>query len=397
MKTIFAAVLTGLVATTGTATAGVRATDVTIEWFDATAEALAPHPDPYVTQSRNWAVTWLGAARAARETRCPSPFAEAAVASAVHTSLRRLAPEHAERLDARLTETLQRLPDGPGTRCGVEAGRTQAIKVFSERENDGLDPVSMNAPFPTPVPGPGVWQPTPPGFREAKQAGFRKAQPFLLDSASQFRPGPPPTLDSVLYRHDLAEVARVGAVDSEVRTRAQTDTAAFWYQSSVLGFTGVLRAALAESKGSPPDRARLVATFHVAAVDTEIAVSDAKYAYLFWRPVTALRSGSAPEWTPLHVTPAFPEYPSGHSSYAGSAERILTVLRGPIAAREFQLTSPTAPSVVKTYRAWCELTRDNIDARVWSGIHFRHSDNVGAGLGGRVASNTLAGFERLLS
>lgn len=391
------AVLATLVATAGTATAvNRRSADVTAEWFDTTAEFLAPHPDPYVTQSRNWAVTWLSAARAARETHCPAPFAEAAIASAVHASLRRLAPEHAERLDARLTETLRQLPDGPGTRCGVDAGRAQAIKTLTDRENDGLDPVSTNAPFPTPAPGPGVWQPTPPGFREAKQAGFRKARPFLLDRASQFRPGPPPPLDSALYREDLAEVARVGAVDSEVRTPAQTGTAAFWYQSSVLGFTGALRVALTGSKSSPADRARLVAAFQVAAVDTEIAVSDAKYAYLYWRPVTALQSGS-PKWTPLHVTPAFPEYPSGHTSYAGSAERILTVLRGPVATGEFQLTSPTAPSVVKTYRAWCELTRDNIDARVWSGIHFRHSDNVGAVLGGRVATNTLAGIERLLS
>ncbi len=387
-------ILVGLLASPVMAVAEERHVDVAVEWFDATAEALAPHPDPYVTQSRNWAVTWLSAAKAVRTPRCDRPFAEAALASAVHTALRALAPNQAERLDTRLSETLRRLPDGPGTRCGVQVGRAQALKVLADREGDGLDPASMNAPFPTPAPAPGVWQPTPPGFREAKQAGFRNARPFLLDRANQFRPGPPPALDSERYRQDLAEVEAVGALDSKLRTQSQTDTAAFWYQSSVLGFTGALRHALTETGGSLTDRTRLVAAFHVAAVDTEIAVSEAKYTYLYWRPVTAMQAAH-PKWTPLHVTPAFPEYPSGHTSYAGSAERILTVLRGPAAAREFQLTSPTAPAVVKTYRAWQELTEDNIDARVWSGIHYRNSDHVGAALGGRIAAHTLAGIDRL--
>lgn len=62
------------------------------------------------------------------------------MASAAHTSLRQLAPEHAERLDARLTETLRRLRDGPGIRCGIGTGREQALKVLADRENGGLDP-----------------------------------------------------------------------------------------------------------------------------------------------------------------------------------------------------------------------------------------------------------------
>lgn len=37
-----------------------------------------------------------------------------------------------------------------------------------------------------------------------------------------------------------------------------------------------------------------------------------------------------------------------------------------------------------------QLTRDNIDARVWSGIHFRHTDEVGAALGRRVALADLS-------
>ena len=57
------------------------------------------------------------------------------------------------------------------------------------------------------------------------------------------------------------------------------------------------------------------------------------------------------------------------------------------------LTSPVAPGITLTYRDRRELTRDNVDARVWSGIHFRHTDEVGAAVGRRVAAAGLARWD----
>ena len=130
----------------------------------------------------------------------------------------------------------------------------------------------------------------------------------------------------------LAEIRAVGQDTSSVRTPAQTDTANFIYQDSYALYGQALRAVLADTHHSLLWDAQAVAAFHVVTVDAQIAIFEAKYAYTFWRPVTAIRTGSVdpdPTWTPLWATPRHPEYPSGHAGYAGAAEGVLTALTGP--------------------------------------------------------------------
>ncbi|MEU6868663.1 vanadium-dependent haloperoxidase [Streptomyces sp. NPDC046876] len=373
------------------------------EWYDTTARTVEAAGAPtQITNSRTWAISWLAAARAAREApagRGRAAFQDAAVASAVHDALVSLAPSRAPELDAALAATLDRIPDGAAEHRGVAAGARQARIALAEREGDGLDPASVNAPFPVPAAAPGVWQPTPDGYAPAVQYGNRVAKPFLLDSPSQYRLGPPPALDSARYRADLAEVRAYGKADSTVRTLRQTETATFWYGSSLTLYTEPLRVAVTRSHRSTAERAELLALFHAALVDTQIATSDSKYAYTRWRPVTAIRTGSLgtdPAWTPLHQTPAHPDYPSGHATYAGAAEAILDALVGARTA-PFSLTSPTAPGVRRTYTGWDQLTRDNVDARVYSGIHSRSADEAGVVLGKAVAAHALRTAPRLFT
>ncbi|WP_235018165.1 vanadium-dependent haloperoxidase [Thermomonospora echinospora] len=394
------------VAVAPAATAG-ESVDAALEWYDTTAATIAAAGAPtQSTNSRTWAISWLAAARALRAAPAGvnrRDYQDAALAGAVHTSLVALVPARAQELDAALRRTLERIPDGPAEERGVADGQRRARTVLASREGDGLDPASVNSPYPTPQPGPGIWQPTPPTYSPAVQAGNRAARPFLLERADQFRPGPPPALGSGRYRADLAEVRAYGSTDSTARTPRQTETATFWLGSSLTLYTGPLRVALARSHRPAAERATLVALFHVALVDTQIATSDTKYAYLRWRPVTAIRSADIdgdpatspdPDWTPLHTTPAHPDYPSGHNTYSGAAEQILTALVGPRTA-PFSLTSPTAPGVTRTYTDWRTLTQENVDARVWSGIHTRSADTVGVDLGRQVARHTLRHADRL--
>ncbi|MFB6613771.1 vanadium-dependent haloperoxidase [Streptomyces sp. NPDC056367] len=372
------------------------------EWYDTTAQTIAVAGAPtQVTNSRTWAISWLAAARATREApggRGRGAFQDAAVASAVHDALVALAPSRKAELDAALVGSLARIPDGPAEERGVAAGARQAKLALADREGDGLDPASVNAPFAVPTAAPGVWQPTPAGYAPAAQYGNRVAKPFLLDSPAQYRVGPPPALDSQRYRTDLEEVRAYGKSDSTVRTPQQTETATFWYGSSLTLYTEPLRVALTRSHGSVADQAGLVALFHTALVDTQIATSDSKYAYTRWRPVTAIRTGSIgtdPAWSPLHNTPAHPDYPSGHGTYAGAAEAVLDALAGPRTA-PYTLTSPTAPGVRRTYTSWEQLTRENVDARVFSGIHSRSADEAGVALGQAVGHHALRGAGQLL-
>ncbi|MER5479138.1 vanadium-dependent haloperoxidase [Streptomyces sp. NPDC002734] len=403
LAVLAAAALTGGLAAPQAA-AEHRGTDTTaVEWFDVTARAVAAAPAAtQVTNSRTWAIGWLAAARATRAVPAGVDRAEyqrAALASAVHRALTELAPTQAAQVDEAYAATLDAIPDGRSEDRGVAAGERQASLLLAERAADGLDPASVNAPFPQPAAAPGVWQPTPPAYAPSTQYGNRVARPFALHSQSQFRLPPPPALDSARYAADLAEVRAYGAADSTVRTAAQTETAQFWFGSSFTLYTEPLRVALTRSPQGLAGQARLVALFHVASVDTQIATSDSKYAYTRWRPVTAIHTGAIapdPAWSPLHATPAHPDYPSGHGTYAGSAEGVLTALSGARTA-PFELTSPTAPGVTRTYTDWRRLSRENVDARVWSGIHTRSADEAGITLGRSVAGYVLQRQGELLA
>ncbi|GGM16723.1 MULTISPECIES: vanadium-dependent haloperoxidase [Micromonospora] len=393
---VAAALLAGVSATAPAAAAAK--VDTALQWYDVTAAAIATSTRPQVTNSRAWAISWLAATRAVRTAPVGTArhYQDAALASAVHTALSNLTPEAAPTLDAALQATLRRIPDGRAEERGIAAGQAQARSLLAQRTGDGLDPASVNPAYPTPEPRPGIWQPTPPSFGTAQQAGNRLATPFLLDRVDRYRPGPPPALTSKRYRTDLAEVRAYGAADSVVRTPQQTDTATFWLGSSLTLYTGILRAALAQSTHPVARRAGLVAIFHVALVDTQIATSDAKYAYLRWRPVTALRADTDPDWTPLHTTPAHPDYPSGHNTYSGAAEQVLTALVGPRARQPYTIDSPSQPGATRTYHDWRGPTLDNVDARVWSGIHTRTADEVGVELGRDVAEHAVRHAPRLL-
>ncbi|MFG2648826.1 vanadium-dependent haloperoxidase [Streptomyces sp. NPDC048436] len=387
---------------TSVTSAAASRSSVALDWYDTTAETItSAGASTQVTNNRTWAISWLAAARATGTVPRGvdrAEYQDAALASAVHDALIALAPARTRELDAALRETLDAIPDGTAEDRGVAAGSRQAALTLKSREGDGLDPASVNAPFTVPPAAPGVWQPTPPAYAPATQYGNRLAKPFVLRGADQYRLPAPPAPGSRQYKADLAEVRAYGVREGSRRTAHQTETANFWYGSSLTLYTAPLRVAVDRAPRSPAARARLVALFHVASVDTQIATSDSKYAHQRWRPVTAIRTGDIgqdPAWTPLHDTPAHPDYPSGHTTYSGAAEGVLDALAGPRTA-PYDLTSPTAPGVTRTYTDWHRLTAENVEARVFSGIHTRAADEAGVKLGRQVAGETLRDAEGLL-
>jgi hypothetical protein len=371
---------------------------VGLAWYDVTAQtvAAAAFPEP-VTQSRAWAVSWLAGARAVGDGRDPR-YAIAAFVTALHDTLTALVPARGAQLDQALTATLSGVPDGPAKERGVASGRREASAVLAERAGDGLDTASIDIAWSPPPAAPGIWQPTPPSYGPAVRAGEGRARSFLLRTGSQFRPPPPPALTSARYLESLAEVRSVGAATSSVRTAQQTDVALFWEQNSIDAYAQVLRAVLARPGGTLAGQARLVAAFHVITIDAQIAVYEAKYVYLFWRPVTAIRAGEVaaePGWTPLFNTPRHPDYPSGHAGYAGAAQWVLEGLVGAHPEQPIGVTSATEPGATHTFRAWSTITQENVDGRVWEGIHFRFSDETAVQLGAQVAAYDLVRLDRL--
>jgi len=76
--------------------------------------------------------------------------------------------------------------------------------------------------------GPGEYQLTPPAFAPAGFTQTAHVAPFVLQSASQFRPSAPPALTSPQYAEDFAEVHSLGELNSTARTADQTAVGKFW-------------------------------------------------------------------------------------------------------------------------------------------------------------------------
>jgi hypothetical protein len=100
-----------------------------------------------------------------------------------------------------------------------------------------------------------------------------------------------------------------------------------------------------------------------------------------------------PKWTPLIDTPNHPEYVSAHTTLSTAMATVLRMLFDDDPGVAFTTTSPTNPGYERHWTTFSEAVREVIDARVYSGIHFRSSDERGSRLGrqvGRfVATHTL--------
>ncbi len=361
-----------------------------LTWFDQTSAAVraqGPLPDPVA--ARTWALAWWAADRAAAG-RPAGAVTDALVATAVHDVLVVLAPSRRRALDRALREV-------PGRGAAAADGHRAAASVLAERADDGLSLAEVERPRPAPpAPSAGTWRPVSPDVPPAEPR-LADATPFLLRGSAQLRPGPPPRPGSAAYRRDLAEVRAVGADRSSVRTPAQTDLARFWGGSELALQVGLLRAALVAGRVETLRGVRLLSAYHRITADAEVAAFDAKYAYLAWRPVSAVRLDDADpatpteaDWTPLLATPGHPEYPSAHTVYAAAGAAVLEHFLGAAPAAALELQSPDLPGTTRTYATWQQSVLENEDARVYAGVHVRTSDRVGSELGRAVAAYGLA-------
>ena len=134
----------------------------------------------------------------------------AAAAQAAHDVVLSQYPGEQARLDAELANWLSRIPDGPYKTRGIALGRQSAAAILALRMGDGWD-FQGTYTFSGEL---GAYQTTPPWNGFVFQPGFRFARPFGLRAPDQFRPAPPPRLDSQQYAAAYNEVKDFGRVDS---------------------------------------------------------------------------------------------------------------------------------------------------------------------------------------
>ncbi len=274
-------------------------------------------------------------------------------------------------------------------------GRAVADGILALRQDDGASAAAY-AFIPPDAGAPGVWAPL--GAQTSLLPGWGQVSPFVLRSASQFRPDPPPALDSEKYARDYNEVLLVGAVGSAMRTTEQTQIAQFWRASPTALWNPLLREALISRGDGLASTTRVMALFYLAASDASVACWESKYIYNFWRPQVAIARGNEdgndgtigdPAWRPLIMTPPHPDYVSGHTANSGAMAFVLKSIFGDNPGYVIEATSSTAAGFVRRWPTFSAGVDEVIDARVYSGIHFRTADVVGARLGRQIAQFVL--------
>jgi hypothetical protein len=372
--------------------------EIAVTTFQTPYRAMVPFPNlPGMNIGRTMAMTHLAMFNAVncvepkyqgygmQPQPSPDTSQEAAAASAAGTLLIKLVPND-KTLPTQLQDYLAKIPDSPAKQRGIKLGEEVADKLIKLRDHDGTEQSKTDF---RPVTQPGVYTATL--FQYGVEAATVKT--MALISAQQFRPGPYPDLKSETWTKDYNEIKELGERDSTKRTARQTEDARFWLTTGPIITHQILRQIVQAKNMSVVDSARFMAVVSVAEFDAGVAVLEAKWHYMFWRPMTAIRNGDIDDnpaterdatWMPIDPTPPHPEYPCAHCITSGAISGAIKNLLGTAEIPEVALTTSTSPGTTHRFTNLDAINAEVSNARIYAGFHYRYSTVVGSQKGNQV-------------
>ena len=245
---------------------------------------------------------------------------------------------------------------------------------------------------------PSRWQPTPPAYMQGIEPHWNKIRPFVIDSAAQFKPIPPPPFslekDSDFYK----ELAEVYTISNEITAKGdeseEIKIAQFWdcnpYVSVTRGhlmfatkkispgahWIGITKIASRKTKSDFHQTLYAYTKAAIGMADAFISCWDEKYRSNLIRPETLINEHIDPNWKPVLQTPPFPEYSSGHSVVSGAASVVLTEIFGD----DFSFDDDTEVAYglpVRSFNSFKEAADEAAISRMYGGIHYRAAVEIG--------------------
>ncbi|HEY9109695.1 MAG TPA: vanadium-dependent haloperoxidase [Roseateles sp.] len=379
--------------------AGAAPADVVSDWAEAAPKVLLKSPraqwlhatlltDLAMFNALN-AITPLYEAYGPPPEPVPDASPDAAVAAAARTVLGSVPGADQALLDKTYEASLKAATDAGARAKGVALGRRVALALLALRADDTFARVEP----PKVEPAPGIHVLTPEAKQESSIA-ITRLRPFAIRDVAAYDPGPPPAVGSAIAQRDLAEVKAVGGRVSSQRTAEQSVIALFWNSGEAEDGVQMLKTLAEGLKATPLEFARMLALTDMADFDSRLVYVGLKTRYRHWRPYNALRGTFADAklrdaaWEPLIHTPPNSDYPSGGAVGGGYLQALLAAFRGSSGAPLVWVN--TALSMTRSWATPEAMGRELADSRVWSGVHFRHSVEVGYRLGQKVAEEVLA-------
>ena len=299
----------------------------------------------------------LAAEDAGQRGTHPSPAAAAAGASlVVLESFFGQVQGMEQLLEARLRAQLDG-PRWPGERhtdlaAGEAIGRAIGADVVAYAATDGFNQTAA----PANPRGADNWTGSNP-FR-----GLYGTRLFVLTSADQFRPPPPPAVGSAEFNAALDEVRALSAAPSP----AQLASMVFWAPQASPYMNQLADEMIVAHRNAEREAARVFALANMAGFDGLNACFDAKFAYYLIRPWELDNSIPTRVGRPNH-----PAYPSGHSCITSAYASALASL---------------FPSERSRLEA---MTEEAGMSRIYAGLHYRFDIEAGQELGRQVARYVL--------
>ncbi|MBV8832651.1 MAG: vanadium-dependent haloperoxidase [Acidobacteriaceae bacterium] len=323
---------------------------------------------------------------------------EAAAAAAAHEVLISLYPSFQSTFDAEFQQSLDQISEGRHRDEGIDIGTLVADEILALRNADGSNIAAPPFVFGN---APGDFESTPPNFPKPQFTQWYKVTPFALQQASQFRPGPPPSLNSSIYTDVFNEVKSFGIAHSTTATTDEALTGRFWNGAIQNYWNEIAQTAAVANALTTAQSARLFALLNLSFADAVIAFYDAKYTYNFWRPVTAIRAADTddnsdtapdPNWLPeVGNTTPDPSYPGAHAVISSAGASVLTSFFG-TDQFSFAVTSEVLAGVQRWFTTFSAAAEEATLSRIFAGVHFRTDLTAGQQLGSEVANFVISNF-----
>ncbi len=257
------------------------------------------------------------------------------------------------------------------------------------------------------------WQPTPPAYMEGIEPHWNKIRPFVIDSASQFKPVPPPAFSMEKNSDFFKELKEVYDISQKITAAGDTseeiEIAQFWdcnpYVSVTRGhlmfatkkitpgghWMGITKIASQKANFDATQTMYAYTKASIAMADAFISCWDEKYRSNLVRPETLINDHIDDSWQPILQTPPFPEYVSGHSVVSGAASEALTSIFGD----NFSFNDTTEIPYglpMRNFKSFRQAAQEAAISRMYGGIHYRAAVDNGLDQGialGKFVVNAL--------
>ncbi|NJB71108.1 hypothetical protein GGR42_001570 [Saonia flava] len=361
----------------------------------AAFEIIALQNDEYI--SLEGQVPGLTAIPKPNETK-PINYQLAALVAHMNLSQKLIFSEHMFEMHRDSLYTVWEAKNAPMFNASKEYGLEVAQHIAAWMDKDNYKQTRTMPKFTVDTDDSSRWQPTPPAYMDGIEPHWNKIRPFVIDSANQFIPAPPPPFSMEEGSAFYKEVKEVYDISNEITAKGDTSEevaiAQFWdcnpYVSVTRGhlmfatkkitpgahWIGITKIATRKTNSDFDKTVYAYTKTSLAIADGFISCWDEKYRSNLIRPETLINQYIDENWEPVLQTPPFPEYTSGHSVVSGAAATALTSIFGDNFAFDDDTEIPYGLPVRK-FTSFNNASSEAAISRMYGGIHYRMAIEIG--------------------